>query len=204
MSIGKRDMRGAALHATQQVLEGNWQVAATAASGANSFTVALRSNPTIAPNLGASDRQRFIGSRIVFTSNKCNGFSSTIADAATASGVTTITLSEELPDALALGDALSIYYVPDGTPASVSTSGNQTTVGTAAVRIDTGLTGRKWIVIFNNGGDTIYIGGSSGVTTAGGMPIPAGGPASFVLGPYQQIWAISGTAGQDVRTWEAA
>lgn len=79
------------------------------------------------------------------------------------------------------------------------------TVGTSAVEVVTKNATRYGWCIHNAGSVTIYIGPDNGVTTGNGFPIaagekwgvardnqshhPAGGP----------VWAISGSAGQDVR-----
>ncbi len=84
-------------------------------------------------------------------------------------------------------------------PAAVS-------VGLAAGRLDTGFAGRTNVIIVNNGTAAIYAGlGASApaVTTATGLPIASGGgTATFRVGAAVQVWAISGTAGQDVRVAE--
>lgn len=81
-------------------------------------------------------------------------------------------------------------------PAAVS-------VGTAAVRLDTGLANRRYITIVNNGTASIYVGGSSSVTTANGLPVAAGASATYNLGPSLALYGIS-TATQDVRVLEVA
>lgn len=89
------------------------------------------------------------------------------------------------------------------------------TVGTGAVLLTAGTnpTGgkqdmssvgdRKNITIFNNGTATIYIGSDSSVTTATGLPIPAGSQYSADYGSKVTVYGISGSAGQDVRVLEA-
>ena len=80
-------------------------------------------------------------------------------------------------------------------PATVS-------VGTTAVRLDTGLSGRRYIVIVNNGTSPIYL-GTSVVTTANGIPLAASASATFNLGPAIPLFGIS-TATQDVRVLEVS
>ncbi len=81
-----------------------------------------------------------------------------------------------------------------GTAADASAA----TVGVAASLISASSSLTVSRVIYNNGTVPIFIGGANTVTTANGMPIPAGG--YFTLDKsYGDIWAISGTAGQDVR-----
>lgn len=62
---------------------------------------------------------------------------------------------------------------------------------------------RKNITIFNNGTVNIYIGADDTVTTATGLPIPPGQQYSADYGGRAAVYAISGSAGQDVRVLEA-
>lgn len=83
------------------------------------------------------------------------------------------------------------------------------TVGVAAgllVASDAGDTNRRSLSVYNNGTATIYLGPAATVTVAagsnlGGFPVPAG--ASFTLDRASQdnLYAISGTAAQDVRVF---
>lgn len=80
------------------------------------------------------------------------------------------------------------------------------TVGVAAgvlVAGETGVPDRKSVTIVNNGSATIYI-GKAGVTVAagsnlGGLPLAPGASLTLDRAPQGDIYAISGTAGQDVR-----
>jgi hypothetical protein len=75
------------------------------------------------------------------------------------------------------------------------------TVGTSATVLPaTTLSDRDSILVYNNGTATIYIGGS-GVTTASGIPVEPGASWSDDLGETA-VYAISGTAGQNVRVLE--
>lgn len=74
------------------------------------------------------------------------------------------------------------------------------TVGVAAASLVAARASRVSVLIYNNGTATIYV-GPSGVTVASGVPIVVGG--SLEERDYTgAIFAISGTAGQDVRVWE--
>jgi len=74
------------------------------------------------------------------------------------------------------------------------------TVGTSATLLAAANSSRQALTIMNNGTATIYLGGS-GVTTASGLPVTAG--QGFVVeGTTAALYAISGTAGQDVRVME--
>lgn len=205
MGIGPGDLRNALLHATQQVLEGNWQVAGAIPSGDSGFDAVLRGNPDQQPYLKADVISQYIGARLVFTGGLCQGFATIVTDIGPVGRGTAplITIADALPNALAKGDTFAIYVVPPGTPANVSQATAAYTVGTSATAIGSNPTGRKWILVFNNGSAAIYVGGT-GVTTSSGIPVPAGGSASFPVGPNIALYAISGTAGQDVRTMEAA
>jgi len=80
------------------------------------------------------------------------------------------------------------------------------TVGLTAIKLPTSnLASRKGLLIQNLGNKPIYI-GTSTVTTSTGVQIAGGGTyeASPGMGPALQVWAISGTAGQDVRIMEIA
>jgi hypothetical protein len=204
VSIGTTDLRNALLHATQQVLEGNWQVEGTIPSGDTAFVVSLRSNPAVYPFPKAGSIDQYIGARIVFTSGLCDGWSTLVTGIGQGGrNPLEIDIQDTLPNALAKGDTFTIYVVPPGTPANVSQVTAAYSVGTSATAIGSNPVGRKWILVYNNGSDTIYVGGL-GVTTSSGVPVPAGGPASFPYGANIQLYAISATAGQDVRTMEAA
>ena len=203
MGIETGDLRESLLHATQQVLEGNWQVAAAADSGQASFAVALRSDSATKPDVSTSAANLYVGAPIRFTGGLNNGFHSTVKSVATASGTTTATLVDTLPNAVAAGDTFSVYVVPPGIPANVSQVTAAYSVGTSVTAIGSNPAGRKWILVFNNGTDAVYVGGSA-VTTANGIPVPAGGSASFPVGPGISLYAISASASQDVRTMEAS
>lgn len=81
----------------------------------------------------------------------------------------------------------------------------QGTVGVAAaslVAARTGAigTGRISVTIKNNGTVPIYLGASAGVTTLTGFPMQPGD--GFSTNTTAAIFAISGTAGQNVGIWE--
>lgn len=77
------------------------------------------------------------------------------------------------------------------------------TVGTTAGLLVPACEGA--VGIFNNGAATIYIGYDSNVTTVNGFPIPSGSGLGVNSQSVQNpIWAISGTAGQDVRIFLGA
>lgn len=82
------------------------------------------------------------------------------------------------------------------------------TVGTSAVRVDdpeTDTVAGRTIVIYNAGAAAVYIGGANDVTVAaaggkGGTPVaPSSYGPGMDLGYGEQVWAISGSAGNDVR-----
>lgn len=77
------------------------------------------------------------------------------------------------------------------------------TVGTSQVLLAAGastMADRKLLAVFNNSGTTIFI-GPSGVTTTSGYPIPPND--SIVLPTGQNVYAIAGSAGNNVRVLEA-
>lgn len=72
-------------------------------------------------------------------------------------------------------------------------------VGVAAGVLVAANATQREALIFNNGTVPIYIGQDSSVTTSNGLPIP---PQSFYVVSYRAvIYAISGTAAQNVRYW---
>jgi hypothetical protein len=75
------------------------------------------------------------------------------------------------------------------------------TVNTTAVEVLPANADRTSWLVHNNGNVDIFLGSDNTVTAANGMPVPAGGKVGDVDGGA--VWAISGTAGQDVRYWEA-
>ncbi len=89
-----------------------------------------------------------------------------------------------------------------GTP-TIRVHGNPTwvvgvvPVGTAAVQIVAANANRARLRIANLGGALVLVGDAATVTTGNGYPIPAGGEREF--SHQEAVFAISGTAGQDVR-----
>jgi hypothetical protein len=77
-------------------------------------------------------------------------------------------------------------------------------VGTSATDlVATDLANRKRILVQNLGTKKIYV-GNSGVTSANGIEVFSGGSIELDVGPGIDLYAISGTAGQDVRVMELA
>jgi len=94
-------------------------------------------------------------------------------------------------------------WATDQTPTvgSVNMATGQVTVGTSAIIIvaaRTGVAGNGRIsaTVVNMGSATIYIGNTSGVTVANGLPLPA--QAAISLNTMSVIYGISGTASQTV------
>ena len=75
------------------------------------------------------------------------------------------------------------------------------TVGTTEVDVSPGGAGRDEIIIQNLGPQPIYI-GPTGVTTSTGLQIGKRSNVTLGLGPSVDVFAISGTAGNDVRVME--
>gem|GEM_PF-2353629 len=111
---------------TANVLESRWVVQAAAAAGATSFTVVIgttNSNPAnaVVPLVLASDAANFVGARVLFWINQTPvlgqnglnlGVSTTIQSVTTTQGpppVTTVTVNDPVPYALAPGDQLIIF-----------------------------------------------------------------------------------------------
>jgi len=62
--------------------------------------------------------------------------------------------------------------------------------------------GRVTYEILNNGTRVLWIGGTNGVTSSNGSPLPAGGARTLDLRLGAVVWAVSDQAGQDVRILE--
>lgn len=71
-------------------------------------------------------------------------------------------------------------------------------VGTAAVQIATALSARKSLIIQNLGASDIFVGGA-GVTTATGIKVAGSGGSLALDKQTGAVYAISASAGQDVR-----
>jgi hypothetical protein len=69
----------------------------------------------------------------------------------------------------------------------------QTTVGTAATYITTGLTGPSWVQLHApSGGNSIYVGGSA-VTASTGLELTKGVVVQLWLGEADKLYAIVGS-----------
>ncbi len=77
------------------------------------------------------------------------------------------------------------------------------TVGTSEVLLFAADADGSEVSVYNNGAETVFI-GPSGLTSASGFPVPAGGSGVAVLAASDKLYAVSGTAGQDVRLFTAA
>jgi len=75
------------------------------------------------------------------------------------------------------------------------------TVGLTSVCVLPPNPKRRSYAIVNNGGATIYLGADAGVTTDSGEPLAVGAMISDDTDP-EAVWAISGTADQDIRVTE--
>jgi len=102
----------------------------------------------------------------------------------------------------AISDMYRRLYIHDapnrailGTPVSV--------LATATALPAANLPGRTRVSVQNRGNKSVFIGHST-VTLANGTEIAAGGSAIFEAGDQVNLFAISGTAGQDVRVLELA
>jgi hypothetical protein len=103
-------------------------------------------------------------------------------------------------------DLLSDMYrrVWTNSSANVGMTVGTETVGLTAVELAaTPLAGRRFITIQNEGTVDVFIGHANTVTTANGIKISKKSSATFELGEDIDVWAISGSAGQDVRVLQA-
>lgn len=88
---------------------------------------------------------------------------------------------------------------------SASPTATAHAVGTTAVKVienddaaASGADGRVSFEVSNLGSATVYVGGPT-VTTSSGAPLYAGSARTFSLRLGGQVWAVSASAGQDVR-----
>ena len=103
-------------------------------------------------------------------------------------------------------DALTVSIVDSAFGTKGTKTIAQATVGTSAVQLAAASTSRKNVVIVNAGTATIYLGKDNTVTATGatgGIPLPAGATLTDE-NTTDAWWAISGTAGQDVRVLTVA
>ena len=112
---------------------------------------------------------------------------------------TNLTFQLEIGDGSVETNNVAISGDIDIAMASTRSHSNET-VGTAAVQLLAGNTSRKGWKVVNNGTVPIYLGSDNPVTTANGEPLAVGAAAGW--DDQDELWAISGTAGQDVRVTE--
>lgn len=107
------------------------------------------------------------------------------------------TQTRTLADATTVDSQVIVVGGTAGTPLA-----SAVTVGVTAVALPaSALADRKALYIFNNGSVPIYVGGSA-VTTATGVPVKPGRGQGFDAAAACVLYAISGTAGQNVRVLE--
>lgn len=81
------------------------------------------------------------------------------------------------------------------------------TIGTSATEAKVGataLTNRKLLTIFNNSGNTIYWGRTSGVTASTGTPVFEKQLFTFEVSDDAPIYLVASTSGNNVRITESA
>lgn len=81
------------------------------------------------------------------------------------------------------------------------------TIGTTAVEAKVGaspLTNRKSLTIYNNSGNTLYWGYTSGVTVSNGTPLLRDSLAVFEIGTGTSIFLVASNTGNNVRITESA
>lgn len=101
-----------------------------------------------------------------------------------------------------LSDMYRRIWINDS--ANVGMNVGTESVGTTAVELaSTPLAGRRFVTIQNEGSVDVFIGHANTVTTSNGIKISKKSSATFYLGEDIDIWAISGSAGQDVRVLQA-
>lgn len=110
-------------------------------------------------------------------------------------------LSASGDKANAISDLYRRQYVTSAP--NVSLSNAAVTVGTSEVVLATAAAGRQELIVQNSGSQPIYV-GATGVTTANGIEVSKKSTMTIGLGEALDLFAISGTAGQDVRVMQVA
>ena len=105
---------------------------------------------------------------------------------------------------LAYDEAISGYVTESPRLASTTCFPSAIAVGATATLIPgSNLTGRKGLSIKNNGTELIYV-GTSAVTVGTGYPVYKKQSTQLAVGDDVNVYAISPSAGQDVRTLEVS
>lgn len=90
---------------------------------------------------------------------------------------------------------------------NISVLATKVTVGTSAVALPaTALAGRRDIIIKNASNNAVFLGGAA-VTASGateGVKLEKGGSVSMRLGEFAILYAIAGSAGNDIEVMELA
>lgn len=195
---------------TTSVLVGNWVVAAAASAGATSFTVVIADTRTASTNgtpplVGASDAANFVGARIVFgrgvetplnltdpqpPSTGLNfGFSTTVSSVVTdftaSPPVTTVTLQDAVPQALAIGDSFTIFRT---LAIDVNAPENITEVG--GVEVPTDFAGNPAVPITHF--DQLVQNGTIGSTQTGF--VASGDEVAYLTLTVNGVWRVNGAA----------
>jgi len=80
-------------------------------------------------------------------------------------------------------------------------NGNRNISSTAATIPTTAATGRIFLMVKNNGANTVYL-GDANVTTSNGMPLEPGDVLSFDLKQEVPLYGITASGSSDVRSLE--
>ena len=115
-----------------------------------------------------------------------------------------VDLGDGKVDAVAISGEFAFTSPVTTIPGGVSgvARASAVTAGVTALSLPaTALADRKALYVFNNGSVRIYVGGS-GVTTSTGIPVRPGTGQGFDADDSCLLYAISGTAGQNVRVLE--
>lgn len=82
--------------------------------------------------------------------------------------------------------------------------GSTTTISTtAAVIPTTAQTNRRTMLVYNNGSETVYLGGST-VTATTGYPLEPGQEKGFDIDAGLSLYGITSANSSDIRTLEGA
>lgn len=94
---------------TRTLLQDNWMAAGAVDTGATAFPITTADHAALVPILLASQANAFAGATLEWTTGANAGVSTTLTGVATVSGVTTVTVADALPHAIADGDTFAVY-----------------------------------------------------------------------------------------------
>lgn len=94
---------------TRTLLQDNWMAASAVDADATAFPVTTADHAALVPILLASQANALAGATLEWTTGANAGISTTIVGVATVNAVTTVTVADALPNAIADGDTFAVY-----------------------------------------------------------------------------------------------